>query len=197
MLFQIRRQGDAADPLDDQAGEQEVGVAIEKPLARRKIGGALAADARQQILGGAGHAEIHAALAHDLQHVAQAGHVAQDHINADGAEIRQFRQMLANVVRQRQPAIAHQFQHRRTGELLADRGDAEPRCRADLHAMLDAGEAGAAMHREVAVQHHADGGTWCGAVMRRQQLVHPAFEPELIEIHGPNPSKPANAAASR
>ena len=50
-----------------------------------------------------------------------------------------------------------QQQDRGAGELLADRGDAECRLRADRHAELDARHAGALVHDEVAAEHNANG----------------------------------------
>jgi hypothetical protein len=141
--------------------------------ARRKIQRALAADAVQQVGGLARLAEIDAAQAHDLQHVADATGVVHQVRQGDAlAEIGKRRDVIAHGVLDVEFSLRRQQQDGRAGELLADRGDAERRSRADRNAKLDVRHAGGAVQHQRVLAHHADRHAWSGgALPRRQQPI--------------------------
>ena len=148
----------AAGPLRDHAQQHEPGIGIQIPAPRREIQRALPGDPGQQLLMARRHRKVGAAGAHDLQHVANAGGIPHHVVNRDDpAEVRKLRHMQPNIVGKREPALLRQQQDRRTGELLAHRGNAEGGPLPDRQPQLDARQPAAFVQHQLLPAHDPDG----------------------------------------
>src|SRR5579872_417994 len=169
----------AADLLDDAAEQHEVGIAVEVARAWLEVQSALAVDAVEKVLWLNGVAEVDAAQAHDLQHVADAGGVVHQVIERDAVtEVGEGGEVVADVVIGRQLALGREQKNGGAGELLADRGDAKRGSGADRHVVFDASETGTLVDGEVVAENDADGypGTAGRAPTSQQAISTPAKE---------------------
>ena len=170
--------------LHRQAEQEEAGVAVQEPAARREIQPALAPDHRQQVGAAAGAGQVEPTEAHQFQHVPDAGGVAHQLVERDArAKPREFRNDGGDVVIRREQPVLRQQQHGRAGELLRHRGDAEDGGGIDAHAVLDAGKPCAAVQHQRAVAHQADGAAGrCRPGEGREQRIDAPFEHEEVEV---------------
>ena len=132
------RQRLAADALDDDCQQIVAGVAVGPGRSRWIVQRALARRDMQHV----GHpvdaiAARPAAQRLDVAPVAQAAGVAEQLVERDRATVvGKFWDVLAHIVRQRKPAVLHEQQHRRGGELFGDRTGFEHRVRLVWNALL-------------------------------------------------------------
>ena len=174
----------AADLLDDAAEQHEVGVAVEIARSGREIQPALAADAVQQVLRLARLAEVDAAQAHDLQHVADAGGVVHQVRQRDAvAEIGERRKVArtSSSIDSR-PSAASSRMAAQVNCLLTE-AMRKVVLGADRNAEFDAGHAGALVHDKIAAYHHAERHAWpVGLTPRRKQSLDATAKQQVIEI---------------
>ena len=184
------RERHAADARDDDGRQIEPGVAVGPVGARREVGRALAADdvehVRVRVCAGgsrpaadAGDAAPIAETARVVEHVPdrQAACAARRRLAAGRRRIvRQFRDVLADLIVERQLALAREQQHGRRGELLGDRAGLEDRLGHDLHVVLEVGHAVALRQCRPAAGRDADRAARRGGRPTREDGVHLRFD---------------------
>ena len=166
----------SGQPLDDQAEQQEVGVAVEEAAARREVEMAVARDDRQEIFGAGRSVEPVAAQPQQLEEIRQAAGIAHHLVDGDRKRL-QLRQVCVRRRGEVELAVVGQHQRGGDGELLAHRSDAEARPRRDRHAELEAGEAIALADLDDAAAHHGDHGARRGSLgVTGEPRIDAAFE---------------------
>jgi len=168
--------------LDDQAEQQEVGVAVEEAAAGCEIEMAVAQAGGQQVGRPRRLVEAVAAQPQQFEEIRETAAVAHHLVDRD-RQGRQLGQVLVRQVPEFELAFGRQHQRRRHRELLADGGDAEARVGPDRHAEFDAGKAIALAEFDRAALHDADDGPRgskgrTGGGITGEQRVDAAFEGE-------------------
>lgn len=168
------RQGFPGDPFDDQAEQRVAGVAVIELGSGHEIQAVLALHQPHDVL--FGDHVLHAPSGHGQQVplVAQPAGVVEQLANPDDmTEVRQFRQVAAHVVVQRQLSVLGEQQYRKRRELLRQRRDMEGRGRRDRTVLLDIGHAEPAPVDDLAVLDHLHGcARRVGPVPSREQGVY-------------------------
>ena len=164
--------------LDDQAEQQEVGVAVEEAAARIEVEMTVARRGVEEVDRTRRLVEPVPAQPQQFEEVGQAARIAYHLVDGDGQRL-ELGQVLVRRVGEVELAVGRQHQRRGDGELLADRGDAEACLRCDRHAVLDACQPVALADLDLARAHHGDDGARrTGLGVTGEQRIDAAFEGE-------------------